>query len=334
MSVEGLSIDQAMQADWSGDEVIVEEREPEAETELDVDEQDEIQDADPTADEEEEALDEVTASDEEEADEEDDGEDGPDEDQVTVAVEIPKSWGDDEAKAKFIQMPPELQQYVASREEERDKATQRILSESGQERKKAVEATKALGTFAQRADQVLQQIESNIQQSGYDQWTAQDWYRLSAENPDLYSQHKAYSDMLNQQRTEAMQVKQNADLAQQESFAEEQANLLKQHKPEVLEARAKLSQYLSQTYGYTPDQVRSGSAADQDIAYKAMLYDEMNASAKANASKSKPSKPAPKGIKASAGQTSTSRQRKKATAKKNFAKNPSMRNALDAMPDF
>lgn len=333
MNVEaGLSIEEASELDWSEDVVEVEEA-PQPEAELDEDE--EIQDADPTADEEDEALDEVTESDEEEAEEDDDAEDGPDEDDpVTVAVDIPKSWGDDEAKAKFIQMPHELQQYVASREEERDKATQRILSESGQERKKAVEATKALGQFRDRADQALQQIEANIQQAGYDGWSPQDWYKLSVENPELYSQHKAYSDMLNEQKQSAVQVKQNADLAAQESFVEEQTTLLQQHKPEILEARPALTDYLSKNYGYSAQQVRAASAADQDLAYKAMKYDEMTSKAKAKASKSKPSKPAPKGVKASAGQTSTSRQRKKVSAAKNFNKNPSMKNALDMLPDF
>lgn len=332
MNVEaGLSIEEASELDWSEDVVEVEET-PQPEVELDEDE--EIQDAGPTADEEEEALEEVTDSDEEEADEDDDAEDGPDEDQVTVAVEIPKSWGDDEAKAKFIQMPPELQQYVASREEERDKATQRILSESGQERKKAVEATQALGQFAQRADQALQAVEATIQQQGYDSWTAQDWYKLSVENPELHSQHKAYSDMLNEQKQSAMQVKQNADLAAQESFVEEQTKLLQQHKPEILEARGDLTDYLGKNYGYSAQQVRAASAADQDLAFKAMKYDEMTSKAKAKASKSKPSKPAPKGVKASAGQTSTSRQRKAAQADKAWRKNPSIDNAARVLPDF
>lgn len=335
MNVESLSIEQALEIEWEGDEVIVEEETPE-QPEAELDEDEETLDADPTADEEDEALEEVTASDDEEADEEDGSEDGPDEDQVTVAVEIPKSWGDDEAKAKFIQMPQELQQYVASREEERDKATQRILSESGQERKKAVEATKALGQFAQRADQALQQIEANIQQAGYDAWSPQDWYNLSVNNPELYSQHKAYSDMLNEQKQSAMQVKQNADLAAQESFVEEQTNLLRDNYPDVLEARDAVTEYLGKNFGYKAHQVRAASAADHLLAFKAMKYDEMTskAQAKAKASKSKPSKPAPKGVKASAGQTSTSRQRKKATAAKNFNKNPSMKNAMDLLPDF
>lgn len=299
----------------------------------DVEEDDNIQDAGPTADEEDEALDEVTASDEDEADEEDDAEDGPA--QVTVAVEIPKSWGDEEAKALWVRLPAEVQRQVATREEERDRATQRILSESGQERKKAVEATRALGSFAQRADAALQAVEQAYSDAGYDQWTAQDWYNLSAQSPELYVQHRAYAEQLAEQKRTAEQVRANARMAAQESFAEEQADLLRQHMPEVLEKHSEVVDYLGKTFGYTADQVRLASAADRVLAYKAMQFDRLNAQAQAKAKSSKnQAKPAPKGLKSSAGQTSTSGQRKTANAAKAFKQKPSIENAINLLPDF
>lgn len=295
-------------------------------------EDDEIQGATPMADEEEEALDEVTDSDEDEAVEDEDDESDP---EPVIAVAPPKSWGDEEAKAKFIQMPPELQRYVASREEERDRATQRILSESGQERKKAVEATRALGGFAQRAEATLQSLEQAYQTAGYGDWTDQDWYRLSVENPSLYVQHREYSNLLRQQQQQARQIHANAQLAQQEAFAEEQTSLLRQHAPHVIEGHGKLSEYLAKTYGYTADQVRLASAADRDIAWKAMMFDQMNAQAKQKAASSKnQAKPAPKALHASAGQTSTPTARKKANAAKAFQAKPSLENAMRMLPDF
>ena len=334
---ERLSIEDAIDAipdDFDLNDTVAPEEDEADAVEVEEDEQEEIQDADPTADEEDEALDEVTESDEEEADEDDDAEDGPDE-QVTVAVEIPKSWGDEEAKALWVRLPAEVQRQVATREEERDKATQRILSESGQERKKAVEATKALGSFAQRAEAALQAVEQAYSDAGYDQWTAQDWYNLSAQNPELYVQHKAYADQLSEQKKTAEQVRANARMAAQESFAEEQADLLRQHMPEVLEKHSEVVDYLGKTFGYTADQVRLASAADRVLAYKAMQFDRMNEQAKAKANSSKnQAKPAPKGLKSSAGQTSTSGQRKKANAAKAFKQKPSIENAINMLPDF
>ena len=110
----------------------------------------EIQDAGPTADEEETALEEVTEPDEDEAVEDDEEQD--DTPETVSVVPPPKSWGDEDARNVWSKLPPEVQRQVATREEQRDQATQRILSESGQVRKQAVEATKALGEFAQRAD--------------------------------------------------------------------------------------------------------------------------------------------------------------------------------------
>ena len=297
----------------------------------DLDDIEEIQDADPTADEESEALDEVT-EDEDEAVEDEDDESDP---ATVIAVGPPKSWGDEEAKALWVRMPPEVQRQVATREEERDKATQRILSETGETRKQAVEATRALGNFAQRADETLKSIETAYNQAGYSDWTAQDWYQLSVDDPGLYNQHKAYSDLLQQQHQQAQQVSSNARVAQQESFAEEQANLLKQHAPDVYDKHSEVADYLGKTFGYTADQVRLGSAADRVLAYKAMLYDRMNTQAQAKAKSSKTqAKPAPRGLQSSAGQTSTSSQRKSANVKKAFAAKPSIENAIDLLPDF
>lgn len=291
----------------------------------------EIQDAAPTADEEAEALDEVTDADDDEAVEDEDTEDAP---ETVSVVAPPKSWGDEEAKAVWSKLPPEVQRQVATREEQRDQATQRILSESGQERKKAVEATKALGQFAQRAASALEQIESAFTQQGYDKMTKADWARLAQSDPNAYNQHRAYAEYLSEQHQEATRVRANAQLAQQEAFAEQQHELLKTHAPEVVQNHNEVAQYLNQQFGYTQDQVRLSSAADRLLAYKAMMFDRMNAQAKQKAASSKPqAKPAPKALSASAGQTSTPTARKKANAYKAFAAKPSIENAIHLLPD-
>ncbi|HAH10218.1 MAG TPA: hypothetical protein DCL48_08965 [Alphaproteobacteria bacterium] len=293
---------------------------------------DEIQDATPIADEEDWAVDDATLSDEDEAVEDDEDEDAP---ETVSVVPAPKSWGDEEAKALWVRLPPEVQRQVATREEQRDQATQRLLSNAGEERKKAVEATRALGTFAQRAEQTLQSLEQAYQTAGYEQWTNQDWYKLSVEDPGLYVQHREYANLLQQQRQQAAQIRANAMLAQQEAFAEEQANLLHQHAPDVLRSHNEITQYLGETFGYTPDQVRLASAADRLIAYKAMMFDRMSAQAKQKAATSKnQARPAPKAFGASAAQTSTPAARKKVDAQKAFKAKPSLENAMRMLPDF
>lgn len=297
------------------------------------DQDNEIQDATPMADEEAEAVEDVTEADEDEAVEEDeDTEDAP---ETVSVVPPPKSWGDDEAKALWVRLPPEVQRQVATREEQRDKATHQLLSQTGEERKKAVEATRALGTFAQRAEQTLQSLEQAYQTAGYESWTNEDWYNLSRSDPGLYVQHREYANLLQQQRQQAQQIRANAMIAQQEAFAEEQTVLLRQHAPDVIEHQSEVTQYLSETFGYTPDQVRLSSAADRLIAYKAMMYDRMTTQAKQKAASSKiQAKPAPKALSASAAQTSTPTGRKKANAQKAFQAKPSIENAMRMLPDF
>jgi hypothetical protein len=296
----------------------------------DEDQDDEIQDATPMADEESEALDEATEDDE--SLEEDEDEDAP----ATVSVvPAPKSWGDEEAKALWVRLPPEVQRQVATREDQRDQATQRLLSNAGEERKRAVEATRALGEFAQRADQTLQTLEQAYGDAGYEDWSREDWYRLSREDPGLYVQHREYANLLHQQRQQAMQIRANAQMAQQEAFAEEQNNLLRQYAPAVIEQFNDVTSYLNQAFGYTPDQVRLASAADKVLAYKAMMFDRMSAQAKQKAATSKPqAKPAPKALGASAAQTSTPTGRKTQNAQKAFKAKPSIENAMRMLPDF
>ena len=292
----------------------------------------EIQDAAPTADEEDEAVDDATLSDEDEAVEDNEDEDAP---ETVSVVPAPKSWGDEEAKALWVRLPPEVQRQVATREDQRDQATQRLLSNAGEERKKAVEATRALGTFAQRAEQTLQSLEQAYQTAGYEQWSREDWYKLSIEDPGLYVQHREYSNLLQQQRQQAQQIRANAMIAQQEAFAEEQMGILRQHAPDVVQSYGEIAEYLGQTFGYTPDQVRLASAADKLIAYKAMMFDRMNAQAKQKAATSKnQAKPAPKAFSASAAQTSTPTGRKKVNAQKAFSAKPSLENAMRMLPDF
>ena len=293
----------------------------------------EIQDAAPTADEEDEAVEDATLSEDDEAvEDEEDTEDAP---ETVSVVPPPKSWGDDEAKALWVRLPPEVQRQVATREEQRDQATARLLSQTGEERKKAVEATRALGTFAQRAEQTLQTLEQAYQTAGYESWTTEDWYNLSRQDPGLYVQHREYANLLQQQRQQAQQIRANAMIAQQEAFAEQQSQLLQQHAPDVLQHHDDITKYLAQSFGYTPDQVRLSSAADRLIAYKAMMYDRMDAQAKQKAASSKnQAKPAPKALGASAAQSSTPTARRKVNAEKAFKAKPSLENAMRMLPDF
>lgn len=307
------------------------EDEPEPKAAPEVGEDEEIQDATPIADEEAEALDEVTEADEDEAVEDEDAEDAP---ETVSVVAPPKSWGDEEAKAIWSKLPAEVQRQVATREEQRDQATQRILSESGQARKQAIEATQALGEFTYRAAQAIEQIEGAFTQQGYDKMTKADWARLAQSDPNGYQQHRAYAEYLHEQHQEAQRVRQNAQLAQQEAFAEQQYTLLSQHAPEVVQSHNDVTRYLNEQFGYTPDQVRLSSAADRLLAYKAMMFDKMNAQAQQKAASSKPqARPAPRAPGASAGQTSTPTARKKANAYKAFASRPSVENAIHLLPD-
>ena len=64
--------------------------------------------------------------------------------ELAAAVDAPRSWSKD-AKLAFLHLPPQLQQYYAAREKERDRAVRDAQNY-------AAEARKALAVAQQQLD--------------------------------------------------------------------------------------------------------------------------------------------------------------------------------------
>jgi len=183
-------------------------------------------------------------------------------------IEAPVSW-DAEAKAKFAELPRDVQEYVSKREGERERFVQQ----------KSQEATRAKTDALQQATSELAQIEQSYAQQ-FQQLAAQ----LNPQAPDpailrinpeaFYAQEAEYRAKIAQQQQLQQQAQQFAEQAKAREAQAEQAFHAEQHRaivenfPEYLDPttgpklRAELSA-VAKELGY-PDEL-IGQARAQDI---------------------------------------------------------------------
>jgi hypothetical protein len=125
-------------------------------------------------------------------------------------IDPPRSWTK-EAKERWSALPPETQEYLAQREQERDREVRRSQNEAAENRK-AIEAER------QQAEQVRKQYEAQLPalmqalqeaQAGTfsDIKTMDDVTRLAAEDPFRYLQWQAHQTKLQAVNYEAEQAK-------------------------------------------------------------------------------------------------------------------------------
>jgi hypothetical protein len=203
---------------------------------------------------------------------EDDGQDETD-DGKHLPIEPPTSWNASD-KAKFKELPLDLQQVVARREGERDKAIQTRMNQLADERK-AIEAhvqqaNQAQTQYANTLNQLLTLTIPELQEI-----EQTDWLKLSQTDPAECVRRQAVQMTLRQrvgfmqQQIQAAQQAQNAQQQQQQ-----QARLADQYQqlvsalPEFAEpAKAKVIvsdiAKAMEPYGFSQEEL--GSVADARI---------------------------------------------------------------------
>lgn len=165
-------------------------------------------DADPTS--------EDDAPDENQASEEDEGKDEP----AKPAIEPPSSW-DAAAKERFKALPPDLQEYVSAREQERDRATNTRLQEFAQQRQlieqAAQHAAQLRDNYEQRLVQVTRHLESTMPEEFREIRSEADLVRLADSNPALVTKFNAWRSQLAAINQEALRIEQERQYEQQQT---------------------------------------------------------------------------------------------------------------------
>jgi hypothetical protein len=77
--------------------------------------------------------------------------------ELAAAMDAPRSWSK-EAKLAFLHLPPQLQEFYAAREKERDRAVRNAQNEAAEARKHLAEVRKELAALKSK------EAEDGIQQ--------------------------------------------------------------------------------------------------------------------------------------------------------------------------
>lgn len=276
-----LSIDEAVAALDAGDE-----KEEQAAPEQAVAAEGTNTEAEPAA---EDASEPETATDGEDAETEDAEEA---EEAELPAIEPPRFW-DAEAKARFNELPRDLQELVLAKETERDKVTSKALQDAAEKRKAADGEASKIAQINGVLDKLLPQAVETFKS----RWEGVDWNAvIDQHGADQALKLRNQMEQEQGQLQQLQAAKSQAEQVQFAKFVEAETAKLPELCPDLVdpqkgnERRQELGKYLIQS-GVPAESLRHMSALETSIAYKAHLFDKAQAEAKA---KSLAPKPVPK----------------------------------------
>lgn len=248
-------------------------------------------------------------------------------------LDPPRFW-DAEKKALFSDMPRELQEYVLSKESERDKATSKAIEEAAGKRKAADGEALRMAQYSTALDKLIPQAAETFQS----RWANVDWNTVV----DTYGAEEALKLRNNfEQESRTLQqlqtAKVEADNIQFAKFVEIESGKLGEYCPELTDPKegnnrkVELGKFLV-TEGIPESSIRHMTAKETSLAYDAYRWRQAQAKAVTMANKPKPAAPASKvavrpTASVSRGTTETARIRSLEGA---FAQNPSVKN-LEAL---
>jgi hypothetical protein len=209
--------------------------------------------------------------------------------EILPAIEPPLSW-DADSKAKFGELPRDLQEHIAEREKERDTATSKALQEAAERRKATEETSARLTQLTQTLEAILPQAVETFR----GRWANVDWNKLvdtigTEETFKLKTQYeleeKQLAYMANAHRA--------ANDTRYAEFVRTEMAKLPEYVPELADVKegqkrqAHLVQFLLDE-GYTQQQISGIDARQARTAWESMQYRQ----AKKGLSQAK-TKPAP-----------------------------------------
>lgn len=223
-----------------------------------------------------------------EAEEAVEGEEPQEEAEAVEPVEPPAYWSK-EAKAKFADLPPELQAVVLAQEGPREAAAAKAKAEAKAEAEQAQAKVKAVDQLADQLNAFLPQAVQAFQSK----WDNVDWAAYAEQDPEAcfkdklrFEQEQAHLVQLSQAQQQAEQIKHaeyvKAEFAKLSEVAPELADPVEGPK-----RREEVGKFLVSA-GLPPEALGNISATELSIAYDAYRYRQAKLAVAA-----KPKAPAP-----------------------------------------
>lgn len=248
----------------------------------------------------------------------------------TPAVDAPHWWTADQ-KARFSELPADVQQIIADTERNRDGAVGRLKQEAAEARKKADQEAAGLGQYRQAVEQVLESASQTFKSK----WEGVDWATWAEQDPVSAFQGKAQYDKEQTELQQLQVARQASETLQHQRHLETETVKLAELAPDLAHPeqgsarRAEVGRFLLQT-GIEQDQLRWISASEMALAYDAMRYRQLQAKAKSELAKpkNKPVAPAKPALKPAASQGGDSQQRDQQRLQNRFAQTKSREDAV------
>jgi len=216
---------------------------------------------------------------------------------AVAPAEAPKYWSQ-EAKARFAQLPPELQAVVLQQEGPREAATAKAKADAQQVREKADKDIADAQKLATGLTEFLPQAIETFRSRWGDK--EPDWVAYAQEHgADRMSVAKARFEQQRDLLTRTAQAAQEAGAVAHRAFLEQESVKLAELAPDLADPkegparRRAVGQYLVDS-GIPQDALANISAAELTLAHKAMLWDQAQAKAKTPTPKPALGKPAAK----------------------------------------
>ncbi len=229
---------------------------------------------------------------EDDASEPDEAADGVEDEEPAEAaapVEAPVYWTQD-AKAKFAELPPELQAVVLSQEGPREAAAAKAKQEAAEYRAQADQEVAKVHTLAEQLNQFLPKALESFK----GKWDGIDWEAWVDQDPAAALKAKFAYDADQATMAQLQAATQEAETQAHVAFLKAEAAKLPELAPDLAdpvkgpERRTKVAQHLL-SMGIAPEALKTISAAEMAIAYDAYLYRQ----AKAGLAATPKTKPAP-----------------------------------------
>lgn len=194
----------------------------------------------------------------------------------------PPQWWSKEAKARFAELPPDLQAEVMAQEGKREEVVSKAKAEAKQQAEAAAKRIGEIEQIVQGLNEVLPRALKNHQ----DKWANVDWEAWADQAPEeafkgrlqFEQEQRDLAELASRQR-EAQQVQQSEYVKAEYAKLQDAAPELYGDEPEVVQKRRDVGQFLL-SRGLPPEAVQSISAEELAIAYDAMRWREHQAKAK------------------------------------------------------
>lgn len=209
--------------------------------------------------------------------------------EAETPIDPPQFWNA-EAKARFRDVPRELQEVILAQEQSRNAFTSKAAQEATETRKAADAERVRLVSFNEQLSALVPQA----QKAFADRWENVDWVQLTDQiGAEAATKLKFQYDAEQAQLASLQRAQAETDKAAFQDFLKVEAQKLPTLCPELVDAkegasrRQALQKYLIEQNGVPPQAISRASAQELTIAWKAFQWDQSQAKAKTLASQPK-----------------------------------------------